>query len=277
MNSDCQGRLPRSSRGPEDAAYETIQPQAEANVDNVGRYRDLWDSLASTIDSARYFCDGSSSEADLNERGVALVQRIAEAIDVQGQHTVLEIGCGVARLGLPMAKRCAAWHGCDVSPRMLALAANRTSRCSNVTLTLLDHTSLSIYDDGTFDRAYTIGLFCHLHKEDVFRYLCEVRRVLKPGGVFCCGMWNLCAEHGWRLWMDYIQKDDGVIIHTWTTPEEFRQFINGSGLTLQELLTDSEYLVEAVVSKGPTRALLRPQALVDDDGLFVDRSDERRR
>jgi SAM-dependent methyltransferase len=238
-------------------------------------YKAVWDALASNASGARYFCDGSTNERELRKRGAALAGRISTAIDIRPHHSVLEVGCGVARLGLAMAERCGAWSGCDISPKMLAIARRRTRGMRNVNLALLKDCSLAIYNSRSYDRAYTIGVFCHLRKEDVFRYLCEVHRILKPGGVFSCGMWNLCSEGGWALWLDHIRQRPDVPMHTWTTPQEMEALLRGAGFTIQALLTSSHYLVEAVVSRGATRARLLPTALVDDDGVFTTRQNSR--
>jgi SAM-dependent methyltransferase len=238
---------------------------------NGAPYKAVWDALASTASGARYFCDGSMDERELRHRGAELARRISAAIDIRPHHSVLEVGCGVARLGVAMSERCRVWNGCDISPRMLAIARRRTRGMRNVDLVLLRDCSLAAYDSRSYDRAYSIGVFCHLHKEDVFRYLCEVHRVLKPGGVFSCGMWNLCSDGGWNLWLDHIRQQPEAPLHTWTTPLELETLLTGAGFTIQALLTSSHYLVEAVVSKGATRARLLPSTLVDDDGIFTTR------
>jgi SAM-dependent methyltransferase len=244
-------------------------------ANGTASYRAVWDALASSVSGARHFCDGSANERELRQRGAELAGRIGAAIDIRPHHSVLELGCGVARLGLPMAERCAAWSGCDISPKMLAIARRRMRGMPNIDLSLLRDISLAAYKSRSYDRAYSIGVFCHLRKEDVFRYLCDVHRVLKPGGVFSCGMWNLCSDGGWRLWLEHIREQSDVPLHTWTTPQEFEALLSGAGFTIQALLTSSHYLVEAVVSRGATRARLLPTALLDDDGIFTSRrSDE---
>jgi SAM-dependent methyltransferase len=257
--------LPRERHG-----HRGNGPTLNVYATHFHRYRHLWDSLAATDSNAWYFSDGSASESELRQRGTALAFRIRYAIDIGKRHRVLELGCGPARIGLPMANECLAWYGCDVSARMISIGQRRTRDATNVHLALLKENSLSIYETDYFDRAYSVGVFCHLHKEDVFRYLCEVYRVLKPGGVFSCGMWNICAEGGWKLWCNYVRTDDGVIPHTWTTPNEFECLLSGAGLKVQALLSNSKYLVEAVVSKGRSRAHLRPSHLTDDESVFVD-------
>jgi SAM-dependent methyltransferase len=229
----------------------------------------MWDALASTPDSARYFCDGSADERELRQRGEDLARRIRLTLDIRPNHLVLEVGCGVARLGFAMAGHCAKWSGCDISPRMIALARRRTRTIHNIDFRLLEDCSLSCYDDRSFDRAYSIGVFCHLKKEDTFRYLCDVYRLLRPGGVFCCGMWNLCSKGGWKLWANHIRQSPSIPLHTWSTPQEMEALLAGAGFMVQALMTSSNYLVEAVVSRGPTRAHLAPSCLVDDKSLFI--------
>lgn len=50
---------------------------------------------------------------------------------------MLEIGCGVGRIGLELALRCRFWTGVDISANMLAVASERLSGLKNVRLTKL--------------------------------------------------------------------------------------------------------------------------------------------
>ncbi len=46
---------------------------------------------------------------------------------------------------------------------------------------------------ASFDKAYAVAVLIHLDKEDVFLYLREVARILRPGGLLYVDTWNLVA------------------------------------------------------------------------------------
>ena len=66
---------------------------------------------------------------------------------------------------------------------MLRVAKARTAHLPNVEFHQLLRTSLSMFPDNTFDKAYSVAVLIHLDKEDLFLYLQEWARVLRLGGV----------------------------------------------------------------------------------------------
>jgi 2-polyprenyl-3-methyl-5-hydroxy-6-metoxy-1,4-benzoquinol methylase len=96
----------------------------------------------------------------------------------------LDFGCGVGRLILPLAKRCASVVGVDVSDSMLQEAASncRAIGASNVELVKGDDNLSAIR--GQFDLVHTLIVLQHIpivRGEQIFRRLVEL---VSPGG---CG------------------------------------------------------------------------------------------
>ena len=97
----------------------------------------------------------------------------------------LEIGCGPARLLKPFSRHFAEIHGVDVSDEMIARARERLQDAPNAHVHATDGASLSLFGDEYFDFVYSYAVFQHIpSREVVLQYMREVRRVLKPGGVF---------------------------------------------------------------------------------------------
>ena len=96
---------------------------------------------------------------------------------------VLELGCGngaqMQTLG-PLNKRCV---GVDISQIVLD---HQATMPPNVELKVADATNLIIFEDDSFDVAFSTQLIEHLHPEDVQRHFDEVARVLRPGGRYIC-------------------------------------------------------------------------------------------
>jgi len=97
--------------------------------------------------------------------------------------SVLDFGCGVGRMLLPLAERCQRAVGVDVSESMLAEAREHCRRrgLSNVHLVRSDGDDLSSL--GTFDLVHSFIVFQHVSPARGEATLRELSRVLNPGGV----------------------------------------------------------------------------------------------
>lgn len=118
---------------------------------------------------------------------------------------VLEIGCGVGRLGLALAPRCRQWTGADISSKILANAADRLVRLSNVRLVHLPSVGLESLPDHSFDVVYSINLFAHLDEIDRWRYVQDAYRVLRPGGRLYIDNIDLDSEAGWTMFTNHVR------------------------------------------------------------------------
>ena len=119
----------------------------------------------------------ASGERDLEEK-------VLDGLDVSPQWRVLEIGCGMGRLLLPLAPRVACVIGVDISEEMLRRAREHCASLPNVELLRTDG-RLDFLADGGFDFVFSHIVFQHLpRKAYAERYFREAFRVLAPGGIF---------------------------------------------------------------------------------------------
>lgn len=118
--------------------------------------------------------------------GTAEVSRVlAEATALgarPGRALALDFGCGVGRLTMALADHADAVIGVDVSAPMLAQARRHdtTGRC---TFIRNDAPDLSIIATGTVDIAYSSLVLQHLPAPYNARFLDELLRVVRPGGL----------------------------------------------------------------------------------------------
>lgn len=95
--------------------------------------------------------------------------------------TVVEIGCGVGRLTRPISGEVGTVHAFDISPEMLAKAANDAP--GNVRFHLTVGNSFPQVPSNSADLVLAYLVFQHLPSEQVYaQCLREMARMTKPGG-----------------------------------------------------------------------------------------------
>ena len=108
----------------------------------------------------------------------------------------LEIGCGPGRLMRPLSRHFGEIHGVDVSDEMIRLGRERLRDIPHAHFHTTDGATLPQFADESFDFIYSYAVFQHIPSRDVvLEYMREIRRLLKPGGVFH-GQFNGLAPSG---------------------------------------------------------------------------------
>jgi len=231
-------------------------------------YQQYWDYKAQTPESALLAVDGSSDESIVRNTGRYAAVQVRAALDLKSSDHVLELGCGVGRIGRELLEVCRHWTGVDISEQMLDHARQRLAPADNFKLHRLTKTSLSMLDDASIDKAYAIAVLCHMDKEDLFLYLEELQRVLKPGGLMFVDTWNLAHPIGWKRWqyeVRFWQRSEQterkkVARNQFCTPDEFELYARQAGLQKLACYTDSHW-IQLVAGKGLDAAGLGAQRL----------------
>lgn len=136
--------------------------------------RSTWDALAAG-DTARYVGDPGRGREELE----ALLGRL-EA-DPRGG-TCVEVGCGPGRMTGALAERFDRVVAVDVSPAMLD-RARAAVPAANVELRPVSGGLLETVERGAADVAVCYLVLQHLPSRQVVRsYICELGRILRPGG-----------------------------------------------------------------------------------------------
>lgn len=164
-------------------------------------YRETWNHLAQTEESALLHVAGYTDEARIRFEAGRSIALLRDTIGIHSEDTMLEIGCGVGRVGRELAPLIKHWIGCDVSENMLTHARPRLAELPNVELVAISGNDLHPIPDNHVDAVYCTVVFMHLEEWDRFAYVREALRVLKPGGRFYCDNANLESDEGWEVFL----------------------------------------------------------------------------
>jgi ubiquinone/menaquinone biosynthesis C-methylase UbiE len=164
------------------------------------QYAAAWDSLAGSREEACAAVAGSKKdEAEFRGSANSTVQNLLELAHIRGSDEVLEIGCGVGRIGRELAPHCFTWAGADISVNMLGHASARLRGIGNVSLVRLHSVGLSEFEDSSFDVVYFTNMLMHLDEMDRWQYVREALRVLRPDGCIFMDIIDIESDVGWTM------------------------------------------------------------------------------
>jgi len=120
------------------------------------------------------------------ETEIARVLQYVESLGLKLERTAsaLDFGCGVGRLTRVLARHFHQCLGVDISPTMIRMAQEFNQDCPGCHFRLNERDDLSLFPDGAFGFIYSSIVLQHIQRRLVARYLLELTRVLKAGGVF---------------------------------------------------------------------------------------------
>src|SRR6266446_3868766 len=190
-------------------------------------YKEVWTALSATEAAAKTHVGGSEDEEELTRSGIGTTNFLLENV-VDSSDVVLEIGCGIGRVGKQLASRCRKWIGCDVSAKMLKLAAERLREFPNVELVETSGYDLKPITDVSVDLVYCTAVFMHLEQWDRYNYVEEAFRVLRAGGKLYVDNVDLCSEKGWEIFQRHRQvrpETRPAHITECSTPQELEEYL----------------------------------------------------
>ena len=214
---------------------------------------EAWEQYAKTTLAKNEIGDGSflgDEWTKANEIGIDvpedqivsyLDQKIFEPF-LNGCDVMLEIGSGGGRFTSVLLPKCKRLIATDTSPSMLSLMKKRFREDGKIEYVQLDGRGLGAIPDDSIDAVFSYGVFVHLQHWDIYNYLREIRRVLKPEGRALIHHSNTFSELGWKRFNGEVPssldkpKLPGTFI--FMTPDIMRELVGRAGLTMEDCLTD---------------------------------------
>lgn len=230
-------RLTRCTHRVINAGMEYQPPRSE--------YKKVWSALSTTEDQAKLHVIGVTEEAALQATGEETLRFLQDSVGIGKDDVVLEIGCGIGRVGKVVAPLCRKWIGCDVASNMLSLTAERLKHLPNVELVEISGYNLSGVADASVDVVYCTVVFMHLESWDRYNYISEAFRVLRSGGRIYVDNINLCAEGGWKVFEThraFSPTNRPPHMTQNSTPQEIETYLKRAGFLDVRIRTDDDWI-----------------------------------
>ena len=176
--------------------YKLSNPiEIDPNTSTDSRMKKEWDARAKLDPLLAIATGHSQNEDDFWKSGVDECKNL---LGIEGdlfstiiknkepsKMKILEIGCGIGRILIPMSKIFGEVIGIDVSSEMVQLGQKYIANLPNCKILENNGVDLSLFPDNYFDFCYSFIVFQHIpDKIIVENYIREVSRVLKPQGIF---------------------------------------------------------------------------------------------
>jgi len=244
----------------------------------LNNYKDTWNNRVTSLKSGAIAVDGSTDEETLISNGEWTAEQMRVALDINTRDIVLELGCGVARIGKLLAPHCKKWIGVDISENMLKVAKERLQGMDNVDFHVLNRNDLSCIEDNSIDKVYSVAVFCHLDKEDLFNYLREIYRIVRPGGIIYVETWNIASDIGWKRWQyeadnwfisNHSERKD-VARNQFCSPDEFDLYVRKAKFDILGSYSDSVWnQIIAIKDSDITAKQKKIEYLAENEDDFV--------
>ena len=163
---------------------------------------------------------------------------------------MLDIGVGAGRTTLHFAKRVQSYIGIDYSEKMIEYCQKEyTDFSENTSFALCDASAMEIFKDNSFDFIlFSYNGLDYLSHDDRLKALKEIKRVAKPGALFCFSSHNLlCIDSIFNLTHQFSLHPKRMLrkLYNWT---KLRLNYN-KGLDLKQL-KNSAYAIFSDTPEG---------------------------
>lgn len=236
-----------------------VRPVVYSLLDSIDRLTGRIDPL---VPPRRMIFIGSG---DFRKVGDEFLQNFREIGLLQRDESVLDVGCGIGRMAVPLTRYLSArghYEGFDIVASGITWCQEKiTPAYPNFRFQLADvynhmyHQEGKYkaseyrfpFEDASFDFVFLTSVFTHMFPHDMANYLKEIARVLKPGGrcLITYFLWNMEAQartgsHSTDLNFQYVRDgyriaDEKEPEYAIAMPEEWlRERYSEYGLKIQE-------------------------------------------
>jgi ubiquinone/menaquinone biosynthesis C-methylase UbiE len=154
--------------------------------------------------------------------------------------TLVDIGCGSGRLPFKLREYLqGAFIGTDILEEALLFAAEK---CGRPDWRFIPHSEPDIpAADSTADFVSFFSVFTHLLDEDIYRFLCDAKRVAKPGGRIVFSFLDFECDSHWPVFESTLSdKDPNRVINKFISKGAIRRWAQVLGLKVEAIFEGPE-------------------------------------
>lgn len=144
------------------------------------RTLEYWETAAKLNPHEAIYPDKTRSQFETEKSSIVFRPEIKLTSDM----TVLDLGCGIGRVGKWVAPQVRKYIGVDFSPTMIKKAQERCRHLANARFIVNDGWTLKKVAANSVDLVFCGLVFQHISKANTRAYIDEVFRVIRPNGVF---------------------------------------------------------------------------------------------
>lgn len=159
-----------------------------------------------------------------SKKGVA--EYIIRQLKLKQDDEVLEVGSGCGFLSHWVAPNVKHLYCCDISESFLGFAKRECTELTNISFHQIYSTELAFLSDQSVDAIYAHAVFIHLNLFDIYWYMSQFSRVLRPAGRIWIDMANAetlkPASDKYFLEMAQYYKEDPKCLSSlmqWNSPQ----------------------------------------------------------
>jgi ubiquinone/menaquinone biosynthesis C-methylase UbiE len=176
-------------------------------------------------------------------------------LGLEPPHTLVDIGCGSGRLPLQLRHYLTGrFIGTDILPEALDYARKICGRpdwkfipCSDCVIPCAD---------GSADVVTFFSVFTHLLDEDIFRYLREARRVVRPSGKVVFSFLDFDCDAHWDCFEKTVaDRNPNRVLNKFLTKHTARRLARGAGFIVDVIYDGSEKWIPAIGDQDISNSL----------------------
>ena len=154
---------------------------------------------------------------------------------LRSSDTIVDIGCGSGRLSTRLASRHEGkFIGTDILEELTGYATKKAGR-DDWEFHVATKPPLPI-EDGAADVVCAFSVFTHLLDEDIFKYMAEAHRIMKPGGKLIFSYLDFAVPSHWAIFeLTLADPNPNAVLNKFVSKDAIRVWAEKLGFTVDHL------------------------------------------